>query len=129
MTSKWFALVDIQVTSASYPYHRGIVRSMKGGDSKIVRGLRFRREDFKKAFAEIRPQDTVPSDVPPPCLFKISPVPLGDTAENVQAWFDGLSWKARPLRLLASSVWLCAAASTYEYSFQMWDDRPILVNG
>ena len=102
---------------------------MKGGDSKIVRGLRFRREDFKKAFAEIRPQDTVPSDVPPPCLFKISPVPLGATAENVQAWFDGLSWKARPLRLLASSVWLCAAASTYEYSFQMWDDRPILVNG
>lgn len=121
------SLVDLQVTAASYTYHRGIIRSMKGGDTKITRGLRFRRCDFKKAFAELRPQDVVPSDVPPTHLFKISPVPVGATNENVQTWLDGLTWKAKPLRLLASKVWLCAAASQYESAFEMWDEHPILI--
>jgi hypothetical protein len=121
------SLVDLQVTAASYSYHRGIIRSMKGGDTKITRGLRFRRCDFKKAFAELRPQDVIPSDIPPTHLFKISPVPIGATSENVQTWLHGLSWKAKPLRLLASKVWLCAAASQYESTFEMWDDHPILI--
>ena len=121
------SLVDLQVTAASYPAHRGIVRSMKGGDSKITRGLRFRRSDFKKAFSELRPQDTVPSDIPPTCVFKISPVPIGASSENVQTWLDSLTWKAKPLRLLASKVWLCAAAQRYDSAFQMWDDQPILI--
>lgn len=107
--------------------HRGIVRSMKGGDSKIARGLRFRRSDFKKAFSELRPQDTVPNDIPPTCLFKISPMPIGASSENVQTWLDGLSWQAKPMRLLASNVWLCAAASPYDSTFEMWDEHPILV--
>ena len=121
------SLVDLQVTASSYPHHRGIVRSMKGGDTKIVRGLRFRRADFKTAFSELRPNDVVPSDIPPTCLFKISPVPVGASSENIQSWLDGLSWKAKPMRLLASNVWLCAAASVYDSTFEMWDDRPILV--
>ena len=80
--------------------HRGIMRSMKGGDSKIARGLRFRRSDFKKAFSELRPQDSVPSDIPPTCLFKISPMPIGASSENVQTWLDGLSWQAKPMRFV-----------------------------
>eukprot|EP00435_Cladocopium_sp_Y103_P052891 s2212_g16.t1 len=80
-----------------------LVRSMRSED-KIARGIRFRREDFKTAFSELRPQDSVPSDIPPKHLFKISPVPVGASAENVQTWLDSLSWKARPMRLLASNV-------------------------
>ena len=54
-------------------------------------------------------------------------MPIGATSENVQTWLHGLSWKAKPLRLLASKVWLCAAASQYESTFEMWDDHPILI--
>eukprot|EP00435_Cladocopium_sp_Y103_P010479 s2347_g2.t1 len=121
------SLVDLQVTSSAYPKHQGIVRSMKSGPNKVSRGLRFKREDFREAFAELRPNDDVPSDIPTTFMFKISPVPLGAKHENVQTWFDGLSWKAKPLRLLASTVWLCASATMYESQFEMWDDQPILV--
>eukprot|EP00435_Cladocopium_sp_Y103_P037996 s1003_g10.t1 len=119
-------LVNLRVTCASYPHHRGLVRSMRSED-KIARGIRFRREDFKTAFSELRPQDSVPSDIPPKHLFKISPVPVGASAENVQTWLDSLSWKARPMRLLASNVWLCAASEVYESQFEMWDSLPILI--
>eukprot|EP00435_Cladocopium_sp_Y103_P073917 s162_g45.t1 len=119
-------LVNLRVTCASYPHHRGLVRSMRSED-KIARGIRFWREDFKTAFSELRPQDSVPSDIPPKHLFKISPVPVGASAENVQTWLDGLSWKARPMRLLASNVWLCAASEVYDSQFEMWDSLPILI--
>eukprot|EP00435_Cladocopium_sp_Y103_P038186 s342_g10.t1 len=121
------SLVDLQVISSTYPQHQGIVRSMKSGPNKVSRGLRFRREEFREAFAEMRPNDDVPSDIPSTFMFKLSPVPLGAKHENVQSWLDSLSWKARPLRLLASSVWLCAAAVQYESQFEMWDEQPILV--
>eukprot|EP00435_Cladocopium_sp_Y103_P051465 s2317_g16.t1 len=111
-------LVNLRVTC--------LVRSMRSED-KIARGIRFRREDFKTAFSELRPQDSVPSDIPPKHLFKISPVPVGASAENVQTWLDSLSWKARPMRLLASNVWLCAASEVYESQFEMWDALPILI--
>eukprot|EP00435_Cladocopium_sp_Y103_P012817 s293_g3.t1 len=120
------SLVNLRVTCASYPHHRGLVRSMRSED-KITRGIRFRREDFKTAFSELRPQDVVPSDIPPKHLFKISPVPIGASAENVQTWLDSLAWKARPMRLLASSVWLRAASETYDSQFEMWDSQPILI--
>eukprot|EP00435_Cladocopium_sp_Y103_P066489 s149_g28.t1 len=120
------SLVDLQVSAATYPQHQGIVRSMKGGPMKVSRGLRFRREDFRQAFAEMRPNDDVPSDVPSTFMFKLSPVPLGAKHEHVQSWLESLKWKARPIRLLASTVWLCAAASKYESQFEMWDDQPIL---
>eukprot|EP00435_Cladocopium_sp_Y103_P066458 s404_g28.t1 len=119
-------LVNLRVTCASYPHHRGLVRSMRSED-KIARGIRFRREDFKTAFSELRPQDSVPSDIPPKHLFKISPVPVGASAENVQTWLDGLSWKARPMRLLASNVWRCASSEVYDSQFEMWDSLPILI--
>lgn len=70
--------------------HRGIMRSMKGGDSKIARGLRFRR-------SELRPQDTFPSDIPPPFQdFTYA----GASSENAQTWLDGLSWQAKPMRFV-----------------------------
>eukprot|EP00435_Cladocopium_sp_Y103_P007642 s786_g2.t1 len=96
-------------------------------EDKIARGIRFRREDFRTAFSELRPQDAVPSDIPPKHLFKVSPIPVGASAENVQTWLTSLSWKARPMRLLASNVWLCASSEVYESQFEMWDSLPILI--
>lgn len=120
------SLVDLQKQAAMFTQHMGIIRSTKNTDV-ITRGLRFTRDDFSAAWQKIKPNEDEPTQIAAQFLFKMSPTPVGATVEQLQKLFNGQQWKARPIRALASNVWLCASEERYAEEFLSWNSQAMLL--
>ncbi len=121
-----FSASDLAVSKAAYSNHFGIVRNTKI-DHKVSRGLRFKKEDFISAFQELRPGDQPPSIVAANFMYKLTPVPIGVTHEQVTKWMENQTWRAKPIRALANDTWLIAAEEQLEVEFAAWNSQTILV--
>ena len=124
----WLALEPVQlaVTAGSHDKCLGLVRNSRSGN-KVTRGLRFAKEDFASAFAMLRPNEEVPTHVACKFLFKASPTPVGAGAADVMKWIEKQNWKAKPLRALSATVWLCGAEEMFDLEFVPWNDQMILI--
>ena len=117
--------VDMAVHLSQCDNHFGLVRSFKNDNS--AKGIRFAKADFPNAFAKLRPHDKMPNLTSPNFFFRIEPIPNGSTSEHVQAWIDQHDWKAKPVRPLNSTAWLCVAEKKFSDQFPQWNCNPILV--
>ena len=124
----WLALdqVKLAVTAAAQDKCLGIVRNSRAG-SKVTRGLRFTKDDFPGAFAVLRPNEEIPQHVACRFLFKASPTPIGAGSADVMKWIEQQTWKAKPFRALAATVWLCGCEEMFESDFIFWNDQMILI--
>eukprot|EP00438_Fugacium_kawagutii_P013158 Skav215784 [mRNA] locus=scaffold2935:20433:22409:+ [translate_table: standard] len=118
--------MQLQVSATSMNKCLGVVRTTRK-DGRTSKGLRFSRDDYREAFAELRLDDDLPPDVKPNFLFKIYPTPLGTTHESVQKFLNSQGWGARPLRSLSSTAWLCACDKHFDAVFASWNNHSILI--
>ena len=128
----WFdaAVVDLCKIMADIPQHLGQVRIMrgKGDNARISRGVRCKRSDFEDIFKQLRPSDTVPDVSPVAKLYKLQPCPKGATAEIVTTWLSKQKIQARPLKALASNVWLIGASEDIGQNFFTWNGQSIMLS-
>ena len=117
--------VDLAVSLSQCENHFGLVRSLKNDNTS--KGIRFARQDFPAAFAKLRPNDDIPSMVSHNHFFRVEPTPLGTTTEQIQAWIDAHGWKAKPVRSINASTWLCVAEKRFDDVFPQWNNKPVLV--
>ena len=115
-----FSASDLAVSKAAYSNHFGVVRNAKI-DHKVSRGLRFKKEDFLSAFKELRPGDQPPSIVAANFMYKLTPVPIGVTHDQIAKWMSNQTWKAKPIRALANDTWLVASEERLEVEFAAWN--------
>ncbi len=83
--------------------HFGLVRASKG------LGVRVKQGEFEKAFKHLRPSDKAPPSVAARYLYRLQPLPLGCTPEQIQDLTESHKWKIRPVRALGQSTWLVAS--------------------
>eukprot|EP00435_Cladocopium_sp_Y103_P007279 s2444_g2.t1 len=93
----------------------------------MAKGIRFTKQDFPAAFAKLRPGEDMPSQIAANHFFRVEPTPVGTTAEQMQAWISAHGWKAKPIRSINASAWLCAAEVQFEDVFQQWNNMPVLI--
>ena len=75
----------------------------------------------------MKPGIEKPEVVPANFMFRLSPTPVGATAENIRQWLKTLQYPAKPIRALGDSTWLCASSSKFDDEFLMWGEDMILV--
>lgn len=119
--------VDLACTAATFPNHCGIVRNNNRTEAKISRGLRFKNDDFKEAFQQLKPGDELPVLITPNFLYKISPIPLGASADHIQQWLTQQKFTAKPLRVLGNQTWLIASSKEITQEFSMWNGNSLLI--
>eukprot|EP00435_Cladocopium_sp_Y103_P060985 s320_g22.t1 len=117
--------VELAVSLSQCENHMGVVRSFKGDNN--AKGIRFTKHDFPAAFAKLRPGEDPPSQIAANHFFKVEPTPVGTTAEQMQAWINTHGWKAKPIRPMNASAWLCATESKFDDIFQQWNNSPVLI--
>ena len=117
--------VDLTISLSKCSNHLGLVRSARG--SLHNRGIRFEKDDFPGAFSLLRPSDPLPNLVSSNFYFKVQPVPVGSTAEQVQQWIDAHSWSAKPVKALTGNAWLCASEKRFTDTFAHWNKTPVLI--
>lgn len=128
----WYdaAVVDLCKIMTDIPQHLGQVRIVRGkGDSaRTSRGVRCRRADFEDIFKQLRPSDVVPNVSPVTNLYKLQPCPKGASAEIVSTWLGKQKIQARPLKALASTVWLIGASEIINERFFTWNGQSIMLS-
>ena len=117
--------VDLMISVSKCSNHLGIVRSARG--SLHNRGIRFEKNDFAGAFTLLRPDDSLPNLVAANFHFKVQPVPVGSTAEQVQAWITARGWNAKPVKALTGNAWLCASETRFPETFAQWNNKSVLI--
>ena len=117
--------VDLAVSLSQFDNHFGVVKTFKSG--AVTKGIRFAKQDFPSAFAKLRPGDIMPTMVTPNFLFKVEPLPVGTTSEQVQQWLTAHEWQAKPVRQINAKTWLCASEKQFEETFPQWNGMPVLV--
>jgi len=117
--------VDLAVSLSQCDNHFGLVRSFKG--DTIAKGIRFTRHDFPAAFAKLRPNDDMPNIVSHNHFFRVEPTPVGTTMDQVQAWINTHGWRAKPVRSVNATTWLCVAEKVFDDVFPQWNNQPVLV--
>ena len=117
--------VELTISVSKCNNHLGVVRSAKG--SLHNRGIRFERGDFPSAFALLRPDDPLPNPVSANFHFKVQPIPVGTTMEQVQAWITAHGWDAKPVKALTGNAWLCAAEKRFSETFAQWNNKSVLI--
>ena len=118
--------IQMAVAAGSQPKHLGIVRNNRH-PLKMVKGLRFHRQDFGQAFAELKPNEEIPNRVQCKHLFKVSPIPPGAKNKDIQEWLDANQWQARPIRALNATCWLCGSEKPFSCDFTHWNNQPVLI--
>ena len=128
----WYdaAVVDLCKIMADIPQHLGQVRIMrgKGENARLSRGVRCKRSDFEDIFKKLRPSDVIPNVSPVSKLYKLQPCPKGASAEIVTTWLEKQKIQARPLKALASDVWLIGASEDISQNFYTWNGQSIMVS-
>eukprot|EP00438_Fugacium_kawagutii_P034629 Skav223585 [mRNA] locus=scaffold689:188752:193908:+ [translate_table: standard] len=119
------SIVEMQKLTVTYVDHRGIVRSAK--PSATGRGLRFERDAFGAAWAKLRPNETEPDHLITKHMFKIAPTPVGATAAELTQFLQTAKWKAKPIRALNATTWLCAAEDRSGENFLTWNGSKLLI--
>ena len=117
--------VELTISLSKCNNHMGLVRSARG--SLHNRGIRFENDDFPGAFSLLRPADPLPNLVSSNFHFKVQPVPVGSSAEQVQEWIDAQSWPAKPVKALTGNAWLCASEKRFADTFAHWNKTPVLI--
>eukprot|EP00438_Fugacium_kawagutii_P020796 Skav230553 [mRNA] locus=scaffold2019:94424:99316:- [translate_table: standard] len=117
--------VEIQKLMANHSDHRGMVRSSK--IAATSRGLRFTKEEFSAAWAKLRPSEQEPETISARHLFKVSPTPVGATNAELLQFFKTAKLKAKPIKALSSTTWLCAAEERHSDTFLTWNGVTLLV--
>eukprot|EP00438_Fugacium_kawagutii_P027906 Skav231452 [mRNA] locus=scaffold1847:562743:567629:- [translate_table: standard] len=117
--------VELQKLMVTHVEHRGIVRSSKS--QATARGLRFESAAFVEAFKKLRPDEEPPESIRSKIFFKMTPTPPGATAGEIMQFLKTMSWRAKPIRALSGSTWLCASETQYPDSFLTWNNNTILI--
>lgn len=117
--------VELAVKMSQCENHYGLVKSFKGDST--ARGIRFTRLDFPAAFAKLRPQDSMPSLISSNFFFRVEPTPVGTTSEQVMEWINHHGWKAKPVRPISATIWLCVAERKFDEIFPNWNNEPVLI--
>ena len=128
----WYdaAVVDLCKIMTDIPQHLGQVRIVrgKGDNAKTSRGVRCKRTDFESIFKQLRPSDTIPNVSPVTNLYKLQSCPKGASAEIVATWLGKQKIQARPLKALASTVWLIGASEDISEKFFTWNGQSIMLS-
>lgn len=102
----------------------GLVRSSKAQPSY---GIRLWAKDFDTVWAALKPGESKPTQMPGEFLYKISPVPAGATAEDIQAWIELEKLPAKPLRALGSTTWLLKGQAQLSRQYLTWKRNAIVL--
>ncbi len=101
--------------------HGGIVRTSKG------LGIRVKQSAFKKAFTILRPSDRVPMVLEAKKLFRLQPVPVGASNEDVEQITSKHGWKTRALKSMGPHAWMVASEVDPPSQWLPVNDMVILV--
>ena len=101
--------------------HGGIVRTNKG------LGIRVKQSKFKEAFALLRPADRVPMVLEAKKLFRLQPVPVGASNEDVEQITSKHGWKTRALKSMGPHAWMVASEVDPPSQWLPINDMVILV--
>ena len=117
--------VEFAVSLSKVDSHCGIVRNSRG--DLMNKGIRFEKADYVHAFAILKPDEKVPQIVLANHHFKIAPIPLGSTMDQVQTWISSQQWEAKPVKPLSGDCWLCVAEKRFDVVFAQWNGNPVLI--
>ena len=101
--------------------HGGIVRTSKG------LGIRVKQSTFQKAFTILRPGDRVPMVLEAKKLFRLQPVPVGASNEDIEQITSKHGWKTRALKSLGPHAWMVATEDDPPSQWLPVNDMVILV--
>ena len=90
-------------------------------------GVRVPDSAYEQAFKQLRPGATAPARLKITETFRLSGVPPGLRAEDVEAWSKAVSWPVRPLRPLGPRQWIVGASSDPPEGILSFNDQPVLV--
>eukprot|EP00438_Fugacium_kawagutii_P031367 Skav216013 [mRNA] locus=scaffold833:322754:339518:+ [translate_table: standard] len=123
----WMQLstVEMQKLTVVHVEHRGLVRSTKAAASG--RGIRFERAHFSAAWGRLKPNEVEPTHIASKHMFKLSPTPVGATGAELTQFFTTAKMKAKPIRALNATTWLCASESKISDNFLTWNGNKLLV--
>lgn len=102
----------------------GIVRSSK---ERPTYGIRVKAADFESVWQKVRPSDPKPVQIQGDFLYKISPLPVGVTYDDVSKWIAMQKLQARPMRALNATTWLLIGTSDLQKTHLTWQHNAILL--
>ena len=117
-------LAEAITKAETYDYTLGVVRSSK---EKPAYGIRVLAKDFDVLWKDLRPSDPKPTLVQGEAMYKIAPVPIGATHDDVLKWIAMEKLTLRPLRALNSSTWLLVGQADIRRATFTWKQNAVLL--
>ena len=102
----------------------GIIRTSK---DRPTYGVRVWAKDFDTAWNLLKPGEPKPKQFAGEYLYKVSPLPEGVTAEDIQAWIALEKLPAKPLRALSASTWLLIGQEKIDRQHLTWKRNAIML--
>eukprot|EP00438_Fugacium_kawagutii_P000765 Skav229099 [mRNA] locus=scaffold92:313791:319370:- [translate_table: standard] len=93
-------LQDLVIQSANLPGLCGLIKSRSSF------GLRIQSARFQEAWAQIKPDEPLPSMISTHKVYRIEPLPIGCNPRAILEWSSHIGWPLRPIRPLGPRSWL-----------------------
>lgn len=119
--SSWQQVLDF---ASSTEWSLGLARS--GGDT-IHWGIRVHSDRFAETFAKAFPSKPIPKVLVTHYLAKVTPIPLGASAENIRTWLETQAIPGKPIRPLNSTTWLVSTVNKVQRQFLTWGSTSVLL--
>eukprot|EP00435_Cladocopium_sp_Y103_P020001 s186_g4.t2 len=121
-------LPELKVAAASHKDSLGLVKVVRGGGSKISRGIRFKTSDLAEATKLLKPSASLNQPVQVNFTARIAPTPVGATFESVKDLLTQKSWKARPIKPIGADTWLVGFEIKPDESWFSWNGKMVLLS-
>lgn len=69
-------------------------------------GLRYKVDDFPKAWSIINPSETLPTKATGQHACRVEGLPFGVSQQALRTWIQAMKWEAHPLRPLGGHAWV-----------------------
>ena len=113
--------VEVQIACEKSTCHSGIARS------KDRFALRVVADKIEAIAKEVHPTNPPKHSMPVDRLYKVEPMPLGITPQQIVNWAKDLGWQVRVIKMLGRSAALLGTSQVPPHEHMMMDENPILI--
>lgn len=102
----------------------GLARSTTGS---LHYGVRVHADNFTEVYTKAFPTKSPPNVLITHFLAKVSPTPVGATADNLREWLKAQGLRGKPVRALNTSTWLISTVERVSQQFLTWHGNSVLL--
>ena len=113
--------VEVQIACEKSTCHSGIARS------KDRYALRVVADKIEAIAKEVHPTNPPKHSLPVDRLYKVEPMPLGITPQNIVNWAKNLGWEVRVIKMLGRSAALLGTSHAPPHEHMLTGEKSILI--